>query len=105
MRFMEYGNEVPLFKQYRDGGLAQFVRAPEWLVDEVPDGVSFGLGSKVQDLATAYNALKQADLSPGSVVIVTAPTGAMGVSILKIAHFFGMPSSSSPDVELSGWGP
>jgi threonine dehydrogenase-like Zn-dependent dehydrogenase len=88
--FQAFGKDVPLFKRYRDGGLAEFARAPEWLVDKLPDSVSFEVGSKIQDLATAYNVLQLAELRPGSTVIVTAPTGAMGVSILKIAHFFGV---------------
>jgi D-arabinose 1-dehydrogenase-like Zn-dependent alcohol dehydrogenase len=90
MGFQGFGKEIPLFERYRDGGLAEFMRAPEWLVDVLPDTVSFEVGSKIQDLATAYNVLKQADLRPGSIIIVTAPTGAMGVSILKIAHLFGI---------------
>lgn len=90
MGFQGFGNDIPLFERYRNGGLADYVRAPEWLVDKLPDNVSFEVGSKVQDLATAVNVLRQADLKPGSTVIVTASTGAMGVSVLKIAHLFGV---------------
>lgn len=90
MGFQGFGTDIPFFEQYRHGGLADYVRAPEWLVDSLPDDVSFEVGSKVHDLATALNVLRQADLQPGSTVIVTACTGAMGGSVLKIAHFFGV---------------
>lgn len=90
MGFNGFSADIPLFEHYRDGGLADYVRAPQWLVDKLPENVSFEVGSKVQDLATAFNALRQADLQPGSTVIVTACTGAMGASLIKIAHFFGV---------------
>ena len=77
---------VPLFERYRDGGLAEYVRAPEWLVDELPANVSFDVGCKVHEFAIALRTLKEADLKPGAKIIVTAPTGAMGSSILKLAH-------------------
>ncbi|KAL6247646.1 hypothetical protein RBB50_004994 [Rhinocladiella similis] len=90
MGFQGFSDDIPLFEHYRNGGLADYVRAPEWSVDKLPENVSFELGSKVHDLATALNVLRQADLQPGSTVIVTACTGGMGASVLKIAHFFGV---------------
>ncbi|KAJ9641310.1 hypothetical protein H2204_002988 [Knufia peltigerae] len=90
MGFQGFSNDIPLFENYRNGGLADYVRAPEWAVDKLPENVSFELGSKVHDLATGLNVLRQADLQPGSTVIVTACTGAMGASVLKLATFFGI---------------
>lgn len=83
-------HKAPLFEKYRDGGLAEYIRAPYWLVDELPDHVSFNVGAKVHELATAYCTIKRAGLQPGSTVIVTSPTGAVGSAIMKIAQFFGI---------------
>lgn len=83
-------HKAPLFEKYRDGGLAEYIRAPYWLVDELPDHVSFNVGAKIHEVATAYCTVKRAGLQPGSTVIVTSPTGAVGSSIMKIAHLFGI---------------
>ena len=80
----------PTFLRYRDGGLAEYVVAPYWLVDSLPDNVSFAVGAKLHSAATAVSVLRRADLKAGSVVLVTAATGAMGTSIVKMAHFFGI---------------
>lgn len=81
---------MPLYDAYHDGGLAQYVRVPHWLVDPLPDTVSFDLGAKVHDLANAMRALKCADLAPGSTLVVTAATGTMGTATIKLAAHFGV---------------
>ena len=80
----------PTFRRYRNGGLAEYVVAPFWLVDNLPDNVSFAVGAKVHSAATAVSVLRRAELKAGSVVLVTAATGAMGTAIVKLAHFFGI---------------
>ncbi|KAK5046533.1 hypothetical protein LTR84_008336 [Exophiala bonariae] len=79
-----------LFERYRDGGLAEFIRAPFWLVDELPENVSFEVGAKLHEVATALCTLKKANLKLGSTIIVTAATGAVGTCLLKLAEFFGI---------------
>jgi threonine dehydrogenase-like Zn-dependent dehydrogenase len=81
---------MPLYARYHDGGLAEYVRAPWWLVDVLPDNVSFQLGAKVHDLANAVRAYKCAAVPLGSSVIITAATGTMGTSAIKLAPFFGV---------------
>ncbi|POM27534.1 putative L-galactonate oxidoreductase [Actinomadura rubteroloni] len=81
---------MPLYDAYHDGGLAEYVRVPYWLVDPLPDGVSFDVGAKVHDLANAVRALKLADLTPGATLIVTAATGTMGTATVKLAPHFGV---------------
>lgn len=89
MGFLGFGKgEQPLFEKYHNGGLAEYVKAPYWLIDSIPENVGFDVAAKVQDLACAVRALKCADLQPRSTVIVTAATGSMGVSTLKLAEFF-----------------
>lgn len=79
---------LPLYEKYHDGCLAQYVRAPYWLVDRLPDNVSFDVGAKLQDFATAMHALRSANLTIGSTVIIAAATGSMGTATLKLADFF-----------------
>ncbi|KEF59193.1 uncharacterized protein A1O9_04037 [Exophiala aquamarina CBS 119918] len=79
-----------LFETYRDGGLAEYIRAPYWLVDELSDNISFDVGAKLHEVATALCTLRKARLKPGSNVIITAPTGAVGTCLLKLADLFGI---------------
>lgn len=81
---------MPLYAEYHDGGLAEYVRAPHWLLDPLPDSVSFDVAAKVHDLANAVRALKSADLPTGSTLLVTAATGTMGTATVKLAEHFGV---------------
>ncbi|TDD40155.1 theronine dehydrogenase [Actinomadura sp. KC06] len=81
---------MPLYDAYHDGGLAEFVRVPHWLLDPLPGNVSFDVGAKVHDLANAVRALKCADLPLGGTLVVTAATGTMGTATVKLAPHFGV---------------
>jgi threonine dehydrogenase-like Zn-dependent dehydrogenase len=81
---------TPLYDRYHDGGLAEYIRVPHWLVDPLPDDVSFDVGAKVHDLANAVRALKCADLPLGATLVVTAATGTMGTATIKLARHFGV---------------
>ncbi|MCT7660745.1 zinc-dependent alcohol dehydrogenase [Mycobacterium deserti] len=81
--------QLQLYARYHDGGLAEYVRVPHWLVDVLPDNVSFDVAAKVWDLGNAVRALKQAELSVGDTLVITAATGTMGTATIKLAHFFG----------------
>ncbi|MQY06609.1 alcohol dehydrogenase catalytic domain-containing protein [Actinomadura macrotermitis] len=81
---------TPLYDAYHDGGLAEYVRVPHWLLDPLPDRVGFDVGAKVHDLANAVRALKCADLPLGATLVVTAATGTMGTAAVKLAPFFGV---------------
>jgi threonine dehydrogenase-like Zn-dependent dehydrogenase len=81
---------LPLYDEYHNGGLAEYVRVPHWLVDRLPDSVSFDVAAKVHDMANALRALKCANVSIGSTVVVTAATGAMGAATVKLAEHFGI---------------
>ncbi|PXX71519.1 threonine dehydrogenase-like Zn-dependent dehydrogenase [Nocardia tenerifensis] len=86
-----FGNRaLPLYDEYHNGGLAEYVRVPHWLIDPLPDRVGFDVGAKVHDLANAVRALKCAEPSLGSTVVVTAATGTMGTATIKLAEHFGV---------------
>jgi threonine dehydrogenase-like Zn-dependent dehydrogenase len=80
----------PLYDEYHDGGLAEYVRIPHWLADQVPDSVGFDVAAKVHDIANAVHAFKSADLRPGATVVVTAATGTMGTATVRLAEHFGI---------------
>ena len=89
MGFFALGN-FPKWERYHPGGMADYVRAPAANVDVLPDNISFDVGAKVHDLANAVRAFRNCDLSVGSTVLITAATGAMGTSCIKIAPYFGV---------------
>ena len=80
----------PLYDEYHNGGLAEYVRVPHWLADPVPAAVSFDVAAKAHDIANAVHALTSADLRPGATVVVTAATGAMGAATVRLAEHFGV---------------
>jgi threonine dehydrogenase-like Zn-dependent dehydrogenase len=80
----------PLYDEYHNGGLAEYVRIPHWLADPVPDSVSFDVAAKVHDIANAVHAFTSADLRPGATVVVTAATGTMGAATVRLAEHFGI---------------
>ncbi|RQU32814.1 theronine dehydrogenase [Burkholderia cenocepacia] len=80
---------LELYARYHDGGLAEFVRVPHWLLDELPDNVSFDVGAKIHDLGNAVRALKCAALPSTGRLVITAATGTMGTASIKLAAFLG----------------
>lgn len=81
---------MPLYERYHDGGLAEYVRVPHWLIDHLPDNVSFDVAAKVHDLANVVRILKCAQLPVGATVVTTAATGTMGTATIKLAEHFGI---------------
>lgn len=90
MGLSNFGIESEQYEEYHNGGLAEFVRAPHYLVDKLPDCISFEVAAKVHDLATASRALKLADLRKSSTIVLTAPTGAMGTLTLRLAAIYSV---------------
>ena len=87
--FIGFGRgRMPQYRKYHNGGLAQYIKVPYWLVDKLSPQVSFDVAAKLQDLASAVRALKCAQLELGSTIVITAATGSMGASLLKLAEFF-----------------
>jgi threonine dehydrogenase-like Zn-dependent dehydrogenase len=89
MGFVSLGSgPTPLYEEYRNGALAEYVRTPYWLIDKLPQNISFDVGAKVHMLAYALSALKAASLKPGATVLIAAATGGMATATLKLATFF-----------------
>ncbi len=86
-----HGN-LPRYRCYHKGGLAEYVRAPVDLLDRLPEHVSFEVGAKLHDLANAVRALKCAALPPRGRLIITAATGTMGTASILLAKFYGAQS-------------
>ncbi|MGV2985049.1 zinc-dependent alcohol dehydrogenase [Microbacterium sp. AGC85] len=80
----------PGYERYHDGGLAEYVRVPIWLIDEIPDHVSFEVAAKLHDLANAYRALRTASIPVGGTLVITAATGAMATASLLLAPHLGV---------------
>lgn len=81
---------MPLYAEYHNGGLAEYVRVPHWLIDPLPDFIGFDVAAKVHDMANAVRALKCAELPRESTLVVTAATGTMGTATVKLAEHFGV---------------
>lgn len=83
-------SSMPLYDEYHNGVLAEYVRIPYWLVDPLPESVGFDIAAKVLTMGNAVRALKWAELPMGSTIVVTAATGAMGSATVKLAKHFGV---------------
>jgi threonine dehydrogenase-like Zn-dependent dehydrogenase len=81
---------MEVYRRYIDGTLAEFVRVPAALVQPIPDSLSFEEGAKLHDAADALRATKVAQLSPGATVVITAATGVMGASLVRLAPLVGI---------------
>lgn len=86
-----YGPDaMELHRRYLHGGLAEFVLAPAWAIDPIPDEVSFDAAAKIHDVADALRALKVAAPPPGATVVFTAATGTVGTVAIRMARLFGV---------------
>jgi threonine dehydrogenase-like Zn-dependent dehydrogenase len=89
--FATFGHAAtPLYDEYHNGVLAEYARVPQWLIDPLPESVSFDAAAKVHTLANAVRALNSASLPVASTVVITAATGAMGSATIKLAKHFGI---------------
>jgi threonine dehydrogenase-like Zn-dependent dehydrogenase len=81
---------TPMHQHYLDGALAEYVLAPAWLIDPLPDSISFDVAAKVHDIADALRAWKVSGAGPGATIVFTAATGTVGTSFVKMAHLLGV---------------
>lgn len=84
----KFEEDSPVYDEYFDGGVADYVRAPYWNVDPIPDNVAFEAAVKLPDLATGLRALKSMQAPPDSTVAIIGATGTMGTAVLRIADQF-----------------
>jgi threonine dehydrogenase-like Zn-dependent dehydrogenase len=81
---------VELNAPYHDGGLAEYVKVPAWLLDPLPDEVPLEVAARLHDVGVANRALKLSEVGLGTTVVVIAATGAMGVATVRLAPLFGV---------------
>jgi NADPH:quinone reductase-like Zn-dependent oxidoreductase len=76
---------------HKDGGQADFVKAPAANIVPLPDAVSFEAGAAVpMAMLTSWHALiAQADLKPGQTVLVQAAGSGVGSAAIQIARLVG----------------
>lgn len=84
----KFEENSPVYDEYSDGGVAEYVRAPYCNVDPIPDNVAFEAAVKMPDLGTGLQALKSMKAPPNSTVAVIGATGTMGTAVLRIADQF-----------------
>lgn len=83
-----FEEDSPVYDEYSDGGVAEYVRAPYWNVDPISDNVAFEAAVKMPDLGTGLQALKSMQAPPDSTVALIGATGTMGTVVLRIADQF-----------------
>lgn len=81
---------MPLYQRYHNGGLAQYVRAPAWALDPLPEEIPFDVGARVHNLAVAFRTIKRAGPPREGTLVVNGATGATGASAIKCAPLFGI---------------
>lgn len=72
-------NSLKLYKNYPDGGLAEYMTAPQYSLVKLPDSVSFEQGARFGYLGTMYSAMRKARVGPGKVVLVNGISGTLGI--------------------------
>jgi threonine dehydrogenase-like Zn-dependent dehydrogenase len=81
---------MPMYTRYINGCLADYVLAPAWLADPLPDSVSFDDAAKVHDIADALQAWRTTGVGPGSTVVFSSATGAIGSVFMRMAPLLGV---------------
>jgi threonine dehydrogenase-like Zn-dependent dehydrogenase len=81
---------MPLYERYHNGGLAEYVRAPAWLVDPLPDSIPFEIGAKIHVIAGANRSLTETNTRIGDTLVLTSGTGALGGVTVRLAEKRGL---------------
>ncbi|MFF3749399.1 NADP-dependent oxidoreductase [Streptomyces sp. NPDC002018] len=73
------------------GGYAEYTLLPVAVTAHKPDALSFTDAAALPvAAATAYDALRQADLAPGATLLITGAGGGVGVAAVQIARGLGI---------------
>ncbi len=81
---------MPMYQQYHNGGLAQYMKVPDWDLDPLPESIPFEIGARIHSVAVALRALRLAQLNFGETLVVTGATGGVGSAAVKVAPLFGV---------------
>lgn len=80
---------MPLYQQYHNGGLAQYLKVPDWELDPLPESIPFEVGARIHSLAVAFRAIRLTQPNHGETLVVNGATGGMGSALVKCAPLFG----------------
>lgn len=73
------------------GGYAEYTLLPVGITAHKPDALSFTDAAALPvAAATAYDAVRQAELPPGATLLITGAGGGVGVATTQIARGFGL---------------
>lgn len=78
----------PSFPQ-RDGALAEYIACPAHAVHPLPSGTSYTVGALIEPLGVALHAVRLADLTPDTRIIVLG-AGAIGMCVVMVARARGL---------------
>ena len=78
-----------LFDDYRYGGYAEFMPAPQNSLVRLPDNLDFNTAARLGYLGTAYRALKRGNVGPGKTVLINGVTGTLGLGAVALALALG----------------
>ncbi|CAG8048068.1 unnamed protein product [Penicillium olsonii] len=81
-----------------DGTLAQYYRLPEDLCYQLPDSLSLEQGALVEPLSVAVHLVRQADVSPGSSIVIFG-AGPVGLLCCAVAKAFGANKVIAVDIQ------
>lgn len=83
-------NSLEVYRQYPDGGFAQFLCAPQNAIVRLPDNMSFPQAARMGYLGTSYSALKKYGIIAGKSLIINGATGTLGVGATIFALAMGI---------------
>lgn len=68
----------------RDGGFAEFITVPEYLVYPIPDNVSYKVGAMIEPISCCLHGINLIDINLGDTVMVVG-TGNIGLIMVQLA--------------------
>jgi alcohol dehydrogenase len=78
-----------IHKDYPQGGLCQYVKAPASGIIVIPENVPLDHASRFGYLGTAYSGLRKGDVRAGTNLLIHGVTGTLGVSAVLLALAMG----------------
>jgi len=80
---------LPVYERYHNGGMAEYVRVPANAVQRLTNAVSDEVGAHIGTLAGSLRALRLAEGSLGSSLVVIGASGASGAAAVRLAPLLG----------------
>lgn len=72
----------------RDGGFAEYITVPEYLVYPIPDTVSYRAGAMIEPISCCLHGINLIDIMPGDTVMIVG-TGNIGLIMVQLAKSRG----------------